>query len=64
MGRLTSGRCLKSGASDLIEPTMSVDHQDDDVGVARPIPGRGEHGAVEAALRLKNARRIDQDDLR
>src|SRR4029079_14260206 len=44
-------------------PSVRVDAQRHDVGVAGPLPRGCEHGAVETPLRLKDSRRVDQDDL-
>ena len=64
MGRLTSGRCSSSVSRSGAEAALRVDHQHDDVGIARAAPGRGDHGAVEPALRREDAGRIDEDQLR
>ena len=41
-----------------------VDEQPDKIGVGRPAPGGGHHGAVEPALGAEQAGRIDEHDLR
>ena len=41
-----------------------IDQQHDPVGVGGAGPGGCDHGAVEAAARLENAGRIDEDQLR
>src|SRR5690348_11028721 len=41
-----------------------VDDEQDQVSVLRARPRRRDHRAVEAALRLKDAWRVDQQDLR
>ena len=62
--RLELRQAFKDRLGLLVQALARVDQQADDVGVARPAPGRGDHGAVEPALRRENARRIDEDDLR
>ena len=47
-----------------IDAAPGVDEQADDVGVGRPAPGGGDHGAVEPALRREDAGGVDQHDLR
>ena len=47
-----------------VEALSRIDEEGHSVGVARPAPGRGHHGAVEPALWREDARRIDEDDLR
>src|SRR4029079_15238833 len=48
----------------LFETALRIDHQYDDIGIAGTVPRRGKHGAVEPPLWLKDAGRIDEDDLR
>ena len=59
---------LEYGVEPGVEPAcrvsaFGVDHQRHEIGVRRPGPGGSRHGAVEPALGLKDARRVDQDDL-
>ncbi len=56
----TVERSARPGA----QPGGGVDHQQDQVGVLRPGPGGGDHRPVEPPLRLENAGRVDQQDLR
>ena len=48
----------------LIETALGVDQHGDDVGVVGAGPGVRDHGAVEPALGRKDARRVDEDELR
>ena len=57
------GEMVEEGCERLVEPAMGIDDKGHDIGVARPVPGGLRHGAVESPLRLKDARRIDEDDL-
>ena len=45
------------------EAALGIDQQHDHVGILRPAPRRLHHRAVEAALPLKNAGRVDEEDL-
>src|SRR4030067_647684 len=65
-GRFTSGGRGgrgEEGGERLVEPAMGIDDKGHDIGVACPLPGGLRHGAVEPPLRLKDARRVDQDEL-
>ncbi|MNQ88731.1 hypothetical protein D3C85_1040120 [compost metagenome] len=42
---------------------LGVDQVNHHVGVLRPAPGRGDHGAVQTAARRKDAGRVHQNDL-
>ena len=48
----------------LVDAGLGIEQHADEIGVMRPAPGGGDHGAVEPPLWRKNAGRIDQDDLR
>ena len=43
---------------------MRLDQQNDDIGIGRATPSGGDHGAVQPAAGLKQAGRVDKDDLR
>ena len=62
-GPLDLGQMLDDGRELVIEPARRVDDERHDVGVAGAVPGRLRHGTVELALGLKDAGRIDEDDL-
>ena len=42
----------------------TINDQRNQIGIARTVPGCGNHRAVEPSLRRKNAGGVDQDDLR
>ena len=64
LGWRSSGSFVEDRLALLVEPLAGVDEQADDVRVAGPAPGGGHHRAVEPALRLEDAGRVDEDDLR
>ncbi len=41
-----------------------IDDQHDRIGVGGAAPGGGDHGAVQAPARRKDARRVDENELR
>src|SRR5262249_31996583 len=51
------------GQGFVIEPTLGVDNQRDDVGVVGAAPCDGDHGPVEPAARRKDAGRVDENQL-
>ena len=48
----------------LVDALARVEQQRNHVRIARSAPGRGHHGPVEAALRLEDAGRVHEHDLR
>ena len=44
--------------------TVRFDQQHDHIGIRRPAPSSGDHGAVQTAARLEQAGGIDEDQLR
>lgn len=48
----------------LVDAGFGVEQHANEIGVVRPAPGGGDHGAVEPTLGQEDAGRVDQDDLR
>jgi hypothetical protein len=46
-----------------VEPAPGIEQHANDVGIVRPRPGVGDHGAVQPALGRENAGRVDEDEL-
>ena len=63
-GWRTSPSRESSASASSSMPLAGVDQQRHDIGVARPAPGGIDHRPVEPALRLEDAGRVDEDDLR
>ena len=55
---------VENGVRLLVDPFPGVEQQTDEIGVVRAAPGRRHHRPVEPPPRRKDARRVDQDDLR
>ena len=45
------------------EAGLRVDHEGDEIGILSPAPCSGDHGAIEAAPRLEDAGRVDEQGL-
>ena len=58
------GQTGDDGFGFLIDAFTRIEHQRNRIGITCPAPGRGYHRAFQPALRRKNTRRIDKDDLR
>src|SRR5690606_35854441 len=48
----------------LVQTTLRIEKNQNDVGILRSAPSRCDHGAVEPALWAENTGRVHQNDLR
>ena len=62
--RRALGEPVEDGPHRVGQPGAAVHDQQGQVGVLRPAPGGGDHGAVEPPARREDAGRVHQHDLR